>query len=170
MRRIRITLGSVACEAWLADNATADGIWEALPLSGTGNRWGDEVYFEIPVRLPLAADARDVLEAGDLGYWLRATPSASSGVQRRRAGETRSGPTALSMCLAGWRAIRQSSVRFPMGRTWKSRHYLLDHSLGRAPRGPAGRGRLLVRARCRCRIGRRHVSLAVRVAASAAAP
>jgi hypothetical protein len=55
--------------AVLHDNATADAIWAALPLSGRGNRWGEEIYFDIPVQLSQADDARDVLEAGELGYW-----------------------------------------------------------------------------------------------------
>jgi hypothetical protein len=69
MRRIKISAGGVVAPATLGDNDTADAIWDALPLTAQGNRWGDEIYFEIPVRLPQAADARDVLEAGELGYW-----------------------------------------------------------------------------------------------------
>jgi hypothetical protein len=42
---------------------------EALPIKARGNRWGEEIYFEIPVEADLEADARDVLEAGELGYW-----------------------------------------------------------------------------------------------------
>ena len=69
MRKIRISSGGVTATAVLHDNATAGAIWEALPLTARGNRWGEEIYFEIPVHLPEAEDARDVLEAGDLGYW-----------------------------------------------------------------------------------------------------
>ena len=69
MRKIRISSGGVTATAVLHDNATAAAIWEALPLTARGNRWGEEIYFEIPVHLPEAEDARDVLEAGELGYW-----------------------------------------------------------------------------------------------------
>lgn len=69
MRRVRISAGDVSARATLHDNATADAIWVALPITARGNRWGDEIYFEIPVRLPQADDARDVVEAGELGYW-----------------------------------------------------------------------------------------------------
>jgi hypothetical protein len=69
MRRIRITAGDVVVRAVLDRSATADAIWAVLPLRASGNRWGQEIYFEIPVRIPQAADARDVLEAGELGYW-----------------------------------------------------------------------------------------------------
>ena len=69
MRKIRISSGGVIATATLHDNATADAIWEALPIEARGNRWGEEIYFEIPVQLSQAEDARDVLGAGELGYW-----------------------------------------------------------------------------------------------------
>jgi hypothetical protein len=69
MQRIKISAGDVTATAALHDNATAGAIWAALPIAARGNRWGDEIYFEIPVRLAQADDARDVLNAGELGYW-----------------------------------------------------------------------------------------------------
>jgi hypothetical protein len=69
MRRIRISAGGITASATLNDNATADAIWEALPITAQASRWGDEIYFEIPVRLPQSDDARDVVQAGELGYW-----------------------------------------------------------------------------------------------------
>jgi len=69
MRNIEISAGGIKVTATLADNATADAIWEALPVAAQANRWGDEFYFEIPVHLPQAEDAREVLEPGELGYW-----------------------------------------------------------------------------------------------------
>jgi hypothetical protein len=69
MRKIKITAIEATATASLADNATADAIWEALPITGRANRWGQEIYFEIPVDQPRAKDAREVLEAGELGYW-----------------------------------------------------------------------------------------------------
>jgi hypothetical protein len=69
MRRIKISAEGVVALATLGDNDTADAVWDALPLTAQGNRWGGEIYFEILVHLPQAADARDVLKAGELGYW-----------------------------------------------------------------------------------------------------
>ena len=69
MGRIKISAGGVTATATLHDNATAKAIWAALPLTARGNRWGDEIYFEIPVQLAQAGDARDVLQAGELAYW-----------------------------------------------------------------------------------------------------
>jgi hypothetical protein len=69
MRKIAISAENVTAIATLDDSATADGVWEALPLTAEGHRWGEEIYFEIPLRLAQSADARDVLDAGELGYW-----------------------------------------------------------------------------------------------------
>ena len=66
-RRIRITAG-VSAEAVLNDSHTAAAIWNALPLSLPGQRWGEEIYFEIPVKVK-PESASETVELGDLGYW-----------------------------------------------------------------------------------------------------
>ena len=68
-KAIRITAGDVVIEAELNDSPTAKAIAEALPVKARGNRWGEEIYFAIGVTKGLEADSRDVLEAGELGYW-----------------------------------------------------------------------------------------------------
>ena len=67
--RITITAGPVTMDAELNDSPTAQEIWQALPIAGRANTWWDEVYFEIPVRAEQAADAREDVEVGELGYW-----------------------------------------------------------------------------------------------------
>ena len=67
-RRVRITAGAVAAEAVLDDSATARAVWEALPLSMSGETWGDEIYFGIPVTVG-PESPRETVEMGDLGYW-----------------------------------------------------------------------------------------------------
>ena len=67
--RIVITAGSVTAEAELNESATAQAIWEALPISGRASTWGDEIYFRIPVEVEEARDARAEVEVGELGYW-----------------------------------------------------------------------------------------------------
>ena len=68
MRKIRITAGKATCEATLDGSRTAAAIWEALPIEGRGNTWGDEIYFAVPVTCP-PESPREVVEMGDLGYW-----------------------------------------------------------------------------------------------------
>ena len=67
--RIIISAGDVTAEAELNDSPTARAIWEALPIDGRANTWGDEIYFEIPVQAELSASARAEVEVGELGYW-----------------------------------------------------------------------------------------------------
>jgi hypothetical protein len=67
-RRIVITAGEVSATAELNDTQTAQAIWDALPIKGRANTWGDEIYFSIPVRLGLE-QGQEVVEMGDLGYW-----------------------------------------------------------------------------------------------------
>ena len=49
-------------------SASAQVITAALPIQSVVNRWGDEIYFEIPVKLP-SEDATFDLKVGDIGYW-----------------------------------------------------------------------------------------------------
>lgn len=68
-RLVRITAGGVSADALLDDSETADTIWDALPITGSANTWGDEIYFSIPVNLSAAANAGPVVAMGDLAYW-----------------------------------------------------------------------------------------------------
>jgi hypothetical protein len=69
MRRIRISAGEVRTTAVLKENATASAVWEALPIEASGNTWGEEIYFGIPVQVAREEGASDLVELGDLGYW-----------------------------------------------------------------------------------------------------
>ena len=69
MRKILITISNLSVSAELNNSVSADKIWEALPLSGSANVWGDEIYFEIPVSLKEVSDAQQEVEVGTLAYW-----------------------------------------------------------------------------------------------------
>lgn len=68
-RVISIAAQGVSAQARLNDSSTADAIWNALPIKGSVNTWGDEIYFSIPVDVAAAPDAGPVVNAGDLAYW-----------------------------------------------------------------------------------------------------
>jgi hypothetical protein len=67
-KKITITVGDIKTSAQLNDSKTAQKIWEALPIEGSVNTWGDEIYFSIPVKVGLE-NAKAVVSEGDLGYW-----------------------------------------------------------------------------------------------------
>lgn len=69
MQKIHIQAGSLRLTAELNDSATAQAIVAALPIRGRGNRWGDEIYFKIPVQQGEADDARADMAVGELAYW-----------------------------------------------------------------------------------------------------
>ncbi len=68
-KKIRILVSEVKVEADLNESKTAQLIWEALPIEAKTNLWGEEVYFAIPVKTGLERGSREVVSAGELGYW-----------------------------------------------------------------------------------------------------
>ena len=67
-KRIQIIAGAIEVEVELNGTKTAQTIWEALPITGRANLWGDEIYFSIPLNLELEA-GQELVNIGDLGYW-----------------------------------------------------------------------------------------------------
>lgn len=68
MARIRLTAGKVEMTATLNAGQTAKALLGALPLSGRANRWGDEVYFDVPLQLP-PENPQATVPSGTIAYW-----------------------------------------------------------------------------------------------------
>ena len=69
MKEIELIFGANRVPAVLNDTPTVEAIWKSLPVQGSANIWGEEIYFEIPVKSTLDETAKEVVEKGDLGYW-----------------------------------------------------------------------------------------------------
>jgi hypothetical protein len=69
MPRIRFDFGSITLEAELLATPTAQAIVARLPFESLAMTWGDEVYFDVPVKVAREADARAVVVPGEIAYW-----------------------------------------------------------------------------------------------------
>ena len=67
--RIRFDFGTLTLDADLLDTPTAQAVANALPLASSVLTWGEEVYFEVPVRVAREQDARAVVTPGEIAYW-----------------------------------------------------------------------------------------------------
>lgn len=69
MKKIMIEVEGLTVAAELNDTPTGQKIAEILPIEGSANVWGEEIYFDIPLQAELEPDAREEVDVGDLGYW-----------------------------------------------------------------------------------------------------
>lgn len=67
-KKIRISASLVQMEAELNSSDTAKKIWESLPIEEKINRWGEEIYFSIPLKLE-EENAKEIVREGDIGFW-----------------------------------------------------------------------------------------------------
>ena len=68
-RKIIISTENLRMEAILAEGSSADIFWNTLPITGQVNTWGDEIYFNVNLQMPLDDDASDIVESGDIAFW-----------------------------------------------------------------------------------------------------
>ncbi len=75
-QRLRITCGGVSLEVETLDTPTAAAVLAAVPFTARANTGGEEVYFSTPVSVSREADARAVVEAGEIAFWVEGDPIA----------------------------------------------------------------------------------------------
>jgi hypothetical protein len=69
MKKIVIEAGPVRLHARLNASGTARAISGILPVAGTANIWGDEIYFSLPLHMDEDHEAIQEVEIGDLAFW-----------------------------------------------------------------------------------------------------
>ena len=69
MARIRFEFATLTLEAELLDTPTAKAIVAALPVTSSALTWGEEIYFDVPVKVAREKDARAVVTPGEIAYW-----------------------------------------------------------------------------------------------------
>jgi hypothetical protein len=69
--RLRIAWKGGEVTANLRDTPTSNQLVGALPCEANANTWGEEVYFELPVKARLEADAQQVVEPGTVCFWVQ---------------------------------------------------------------------------------------------------
>jgi hypothetical protein len=67
--KIKIAIDGIELVAQLFQTPTSERVYHALPLESVVNRWGDEVYFHVPVEAELEEGATDVQEVGNICFW-----------------------------------------------------------------------------------------------------
>jgi hypothetical protein len=67
--RIRISWPKGAVSATLNDTPTARALVAALPVKAKAQTWGEEVYFELPVKATLEGGAKQVVPSGTICFW-----------------------------------------------------------------------------------------------------
>lgn len=70
MARIRIAWQGGEVTADLQDTPTVNQVVTALPRNASAQTWGEEVYFELPVKARLEASAQQVVEPGTVCFWV----------------------------------------------------------------------------------------------------
>ncbi len=67
--RIKISWPKGAVSAILQDTPTARALVAALPVNAKAQTWGEEVYFELPVKATLEGSAKEVVPPGTVCFW-----------------------------------------------------------------------------------------------------
>ena len=72
MNSIKLKFSNYTLNIKLRSTNTANAIKNISPFKSIVKTWGDEIYFEIPIKknLDLESDAKDVINLGEIAYWI----------------------------------------------------------------------------------------------------
>lgn len=66
--KITFQFDDLQVSAHLDNSKAAKALCQTLPIKSKIERWGDEIYFEIPVKIDFESTTLDV-KVGDVAYW-----------------------------------------------------------------------------------------------------
>ncbi len=66
--QVRFRASGTSFEGALNDEAISQKVIECLPIQATVMRWGEEIYFDVPVKMANMKPTREV-KVGDIAYW-----------------------------------------------------------------------------------------------------
>jgi len=61
-------VGRIEAEITDENPNTAKAVWDALPIKGKANRWGEEIYFSTSISLR-EENSKEEVAVGNLAYW-----------------------------------------------------------------------------------------------------
>jgi hypothetical protein len=70
MARVRIAWQGGEVTAHLRDTPTTNQLLAVLPCEAGAQTWGDEVYFEVPIKARLESGACQVVDPGAVCFWV----------------------------------------------------------------------------------------------------
>lgn len=73
---VRISWCSGQVKAALEDTPTTYKLKAVLPFESAANRWGKEVYFEVPMESTLEPGAKQVVDPGTVCFWVEGSSLA----------------------------------------------------------------------------------------------
>jgi hypothetical protein len=68
--QIRIAWKGGEVIANLRETPSVNQLVKVLPCEASASTWGEEVYFELPLKLALEPDAQQVVEPGTVCFWV----------------------------------------------------------------------------------------------------
>lgn len=77
MRKAEFEINGNTYTVEFKDTKTAEYVFSKLPLAGNIQRWGDEIFFDVPfIDLKVEKNAKTDLEKGDIAMWTQGSAIA----------------------------------------------------------------------------------------------
>ncbi len=70
LNKIAISVGDVNITVVPRNTPTAEAICKILPIRSSAQTWGEEVYFSTTANCSLESDAKSVITAGEIAFWV----------------------------------------------------------------------------------------------------